>query len=252
MDVADYIDAVAQAGAALADAATAAGLQAPVPSCPDWTVRDLVRHQGGVHRWARSIVATPRTEPWDVDLPEVVGDWPPDDELLDWFADGVGALVAALTEAPASLACWTFLVAPSPLVMWSRRQAHETTVHRVDAELAAGRPLTPVSPTLAADGVDELLACFITRPRSRLRSDPARVLRVGATDAPGDWLVTIGPDQTRTAPGSDAAPADCVVAGRAWDLYLALWSRQPTDDLSVTGDPAVLDLFLDRVHVRWA
>ena len=91
-----------------------------------------------MHRWATGIVAGPRTQPWDVDLDDVVGTWPADADLIGWFGDGVGRLVATLSRAEPDLACWTFLDAPSPLAMWARRQAHETSVHRVDAELAAG------------------------------------------------------------------------------------------------------------------
>ena len=252
MEIAEHIDAISSAGQRLAEAAAAAGPDASVPSCPDWVVRDLVRHQGGVHRWATGIVAGPRTQPWNVGLDDVVGTWPGDDELIGWFGDGVARLVATLSQAEPDLVCWTFLDAPSPLAMWARRQAHETSVHRVDAELAAGLPVTPFPPRFAADGIDELLTCFITRPGGRLRSDPARLLRVRCTDTADDWLVRIGPERVRTSPGSDAASSDCVVTGAADDLYLALWNRRPAAGLDVGGDRSVLDLFLDRVHVRWS
>ena len=252
MEIAEHIEAISSAGQRLAEAAAAAGPDATVPSCPDWVVRDLVRHQGGVHRWATGIVAGPRTQPWDADLDEVVGTWPADADLIRWFCDGVGGLVATLSQAEPDLTCWTFLDAPSPLAMWARRQAHETSVHRVDAELAAGLPVTPFPAPFAADGIAELLTCFITRPGGQLRSDPARLLRVRCTDTPGDWLVRIEPGRVRTSPGSDQAGSDCVVAGPAGDLYLALWNRRPAFDLAVDGDRGVLDLFLDRVHVRWS
>jgi uncharacterized protein (TIGR03083 family) len=256
VEVAEYIAALLVEGERMAAAAASAGLEAKVPSCPDWVVRDLLHHQGGVHRWATGIVARPRTEPWDVDLDEVVGSWPPDDELLAWFKEGHAALVAALSQADADLACWTFLRAPSPLAMWSRRQAHETAVHRVDAELAAGGRRTRLSESFAADGIDELLSCFITRPGGPLVADPPRSLRVRCTDTAGDWPVTIGTDRVETTVGpagtAGTAGADCEVVGRASDLYLALWSRQPAAGLGVEGDRLVLELLLDKVHVRWS
>jgi uncharacterized protein (TIGR03083 family) len=238
----------------MAAAARAAGPDTAVPTCPEWVVRDLVRHQGGVHRWATSIVGTPRTEYWDVDLPDVVGSWPADDDLAQWLGSGVGDLVAALRSADPGLACWTFLAAPSPVAMWSRRQAHETSIHRVDAELAAAWPVTAVPAPFAADGIDELLAAFITRPHGRLRSDPPVTLRVRCTDAPAEWLVRIGPDGVTTEAGDrDAAEAaDCTVTGPAEDLYLTLWNRKEASDLAVQGDRGVLDLFLDQVHIRWS
>jgi uncharacterized protein (TIGR03083 family) len=249
MQVSDYVAALRGDGPRLVEASAAAGLDTKVPSCPDWVVRDLVRHQGGVHRWATGIVTGPRSEPWNADLDEIVGAWPSDDDLLDWFQEGHAALVTGLCEADPDLVCWTFLAAPSPLAMWARRQAHETAMHRIDAELAAG-DITPLSPDFAADGIDELLSCFITRRRSTLRADPPRTLRVRCTDIPGDWLVQISNDPVQSGPGR--AGADCEVTGPASDVHLALWNRQDPSDLTVDGDSTVLDLFLDRVHVRWS
>ncbi len=200
METSEHIDALRAASARLAAAGAAAGPDAAVPSCPDWVVRDLVRHQGGVHRWADDIVGTPRTEPRRASLDEIAGPWPDDPGLVAWFADGAEHLARTLTEADPALVCWTFLAAPSPLEMWSRRQAHETSVHAADAELAAGWPVGDVPAAFAADGVSELLTCFITRPQGELKADPARRLRVRCTDAEGDWLVTIGPDRVVTTP----------------------------------------------------
>jgi uncharacterized protein (TIGR03083 family) len=249
VDVAEHLAGLRADGPRLASAAASAGLGTKVPSCPEWVVGDLVRHVGGVHRWATAIVAGPRTEPWAVDLDEVVGTWPADGELLAWFEEGHARLVGVLARADAGVNCWTFLPAPSPLAFWARRQAHETAVHRVDAELAAGWR-TPLPPSFAADGIDELLSCFITRPGGGLRSDPARTLRIRCTDTAGDWLVRIssGPVET-TIPGGDA---DCEASGRGSDLYLSLWNRRGTEALTVRGDGGVLDLFRSRVHVRWS
>lgn len=253
MEIAEHIDALGAEGRRLTAAAAAAGLDAEVPSCAGWVVRDLVRHQGGVHRWATGIVAGPRAEAWDVDLDEVVGAWPADADLLGWFGDGLDQLTEVLIHADPGLACWTLFAAPSPLAMWARRQAHETAVHRVDAELAAGWPVTELPAPFAADGVSELLTCFITRPRGQLRADPARLLRVRCTDAAGDWMVRIGPDRVETTSRADQpgppSRADCLVSGGAHDLYLALWNRRSPAGLAVDGDRSTLDLFLDRVRI---
>jgi len=253
VEIAEHIERLAADGPLLTAAAASTGPDAPVPSCPEWVVRDLVRHVGGVHRWATGIVTGPRTQPWRVDLDEVVGTWPDDAGLLDWFADGHAALVRALSAADPMLTCWTFLAAASPLAMWARRQAHETAMHRVDAELAARRPITPVPADFAADGVDELLACFITRPRRYpMSADPPRSLRVRCTDTAGDWLVQIGPHSVATtAPGADDG-ADCLISGPAENLYLALWNRRSSDGLTITGDDSVIYLFKDKVQVRWS
>jgi uncharacterized protein (TIGR03083 family) len=169
VDIDQLLDALTNEGQRLAAAAAVAGPEAEVPRCPGWVVRDLVRHLGGVHRWATSIVDGPRAEPWRVDLDEVVGSRPADDDLLGWFTQGHARLVEVLATSDPDLDCWTFLAAPSPLAMWARRQAHETAIHRVDAELAAGWPVTPLPQAFAADGIGELLTCFITRPGGQLR-----------------------------------------------------------------------------------
>ena len=253
MKVSEYLDNLARAGDRLAGAAAIAGPDAAVPSCPDWVVRDLVRHQGGVHRWATGYVAGPRTELWAADLDEIVGTWPSDADLLDWFADGHAKLIEALSSADPDLVCWAFFAAPSPLLMWARRQAHGTTVHGVDAELATGVAPAAIQADFAADGVDELLTCFITQPSSELRAETERRLRISCTDAEGDWLVTIGPESapvTTVAPAGQGA-ADAVITGAAEDLYLTLWNRRAPEALAVEGDPGLLDLFRDKVHVRW-
>jgi len=153
METAEFIETLAREGALLADAAESAGLDAPVPTCPDWRVRDLVLHTGAVHRWAASYVAERRMDRGGFDT-----SGPQDAELVDWYRQTHLRLVGALTDAPADLACWYFLAAPSPLEFWARRQAHETTVHRADAEAALGPDPSPVDPAFAANGVDELLA----------------------------------------------------------------------------------------------
>jgi uncharacterized protein (TIGR03083 family) len=250
LPIASYAAAIRTDAATLATAAAKAGPDAPVPTCPDWAVRDLVRHLGGVHRWATSIVASPRTEPWDVDLPEVVDTWPDDDTLTTWLLDGAEALAGVLETADPALQCWTFLRATSPLAMWARRQAHETAIHRVDGESALGASGTPFEPAFAADGVDELLVCFVPRRKTKLTAPQRRVLRVTAVDADGDWDVVIDDAGVTTLPGGTDR-ADATVRGEASDLYQALWNRPVSAPLDVSGDPALLARFLDRVHITW-
>ncbi len=135
MRIEEHIDQLAAEGPRLADAAQRAGLDAAVPGCPGWQVRDLVTHVGGVHRWAASIVGGALAGGDDV-MGDRVGAGPADPLLIGWFRDGHRALVQTLRDAPGDLACFTFLPAPSPLAFWARRQAHETAIHRGDAQAA--------------------------------------------------------------------------------------------------------------------
>jgi uncharacterized protein (TIGR03083 family) len=250
LEVGRYVEFLDADGELLATAAASAGPHAKVPSCPEWVVRDLVRHIGGVHRWATDIVATPRLEPWDVDLDEVVSTWPDDTELVAWFRSGHRDLVAALRRAPADLQCWTFLAARSPLLMWARRQAHETAIHRIDAELAAGET-SQMESIFAVDGIDELLTCFITRKSSRLHADPPRCLRVIATDTGDRWEVRFGTGAVTTVRSDGDVPADATLEGAAGDLYLALWHRRARTALTFTGDTSTISSLLDDLHIRW-
>jgi uncharacterized protein (TIGR03083 family) len=249
MEIPEHIDALGVEGERLAQAAAEAGPDAKVPTCPEWTVRDLVQHQGGVHRWAAIYVREARTEPIDDDLEVVVGGWPADADLVPWFREGYGLLIDALRGAPADLDCYTFLRAPSPLAMWARRQAHETAIHRVDAESAVGR-LTPHTPALAGDGIDELLTCFAPRRSGRYRLDPARTMDVHATDTGATWSVEVGADRITTVRSASEAP-DLVVRGVAPDLYLWLWNRAGTDRLSTEGDESLLAGWRESIQVRW-
>ena len=264
METATWISALCSEGARLTAAARAMSADAPVPTCPDWLARDLIHHQGGVHRWATSIVAEARTEPPSMGLEEISGGWPGDEELADWFEAGYLALVSALEAAPPDVACWSFFSAPSPLAFWSRRQAHETTIHRVDAELTAGRPrdrLSPITPEFAADGVDELLVGFLRRNATKPRENGPDSLAFRCTDVDGAWTLTIGPDGADVRGGAGASAgasagagddgAACTVSGGAVDLYLALWNRGDHHALVIDGDKGLLDRFGDAVGLHW-
>jgi uncharacterized protein (TIGR03083 family) len=252
VEVTAHTEALRDEGDLMAEAARAADPGAPVPTCPEWAVRDLVQHMGGVHRWATRYVAEARPEYSPIDLEVLVGGWPEDADLTDWFVAGHAGLVAALTAAPADLECWTFLPAPSPLAMWARRQAHETAIHRVDAELSAGTVVSGFTAPFAADGVDELLTCFVPRRSTKLRADVLTTFGVRCTDDPGAWVLDIGPEGVAAVNGVTEVNAACTLSGRAADLYLALWNRGGADALEVEGDRAVLDVFLEGVQVRWS
>jgi uncharacterized protein (TIGR03083 family) len=187
---------------------------------------------------------------------QIFGDPPPDEGRVDWFRSGHRKLCAALRAAPADLECWSFMPAPSPLAFWARRQAHETTIHRVDAESVSGT-LTASGPQLSADGIDELLVGFAARG-AKLACDPARTMAVETSDSKDRWLVTLGTERVTTERvtterGSGVAQGvDCTVRGTASDVYLTLWNRMPVTTLRTEGDAGVLTGFCDKLHVKWS
>ncbi|WP_416969764.1 maleylpyruvate isomerase family mycothiol-dependent enzyme [Streptomyces sp. 4F14] len=240
METIEFIRVLDHEGRALADAAEAAGVDSGVPTCPGWRVRELVEHTGAVHRWARAFVAEGITERRPLaPVPQL-----DDPGLLDWFREGHRLLVETLASAPPGTDCFAFLPAPSPLAFWTRRQAHETAVHRYDAESAAGVEPAPVGTDFAVDGVDEILRGFHARERSRVRTEEPRLVRVRATDADDAvWTVRLsaGPPVTVRA---DTGEADCELSGPARTLYLALWNREPFPE--VHGDQALAALWTER------
>jgi uncharacterized protein (TIGR03083 family) len=260
MEIAEHIDALRRQGDWLADAAEQAGLDAAVPPCPSWQVRDLLRHTGYIHRWATRHVA---------ECPDHVLDGPPeeeilrggapDPELLDWFRAGHTALVETLTAADPALECATFMPAPSSLAFWARRQAHETAIHRADAESAAGK-IPEYLAGFAADGIDELITGFGRRRKYQPAAGPGTdggLLRVVATDTGDTWSVEAheGRLQPRRGAGGDAPDgAGCTVSGAASSIYLYLWNRLDAGraDVTVTGDDGMLALWQASVRVRWS
>ncbi|MQS09526.1 maleylpyruvate isomerase family mycothiol-dependent enzyme, partial [Streptomyces alkaliphilus] len=242
-DTDTLIDILAEEGEALRTAAALAGPDAAVPTCPGWRVRELVRHQGRVHRWAHALITG--------EAPMAGGSCvvpapAPDEEPGEWYDAGLRDLVARLRALDPAAELWTFLPgSPSARHFWARRQAHETTVHRVDAELAAGRRPSPVGTAPALDGIDELLTGFHAGNRSRARSEKPVTLGLRVSDVPGaEWTVrlstepprVIGPDTEDDASG--AGEVDCLVTGPVSRLFMLLWNRDTVDGPDTAPHPA--------------
>jgi uncharacterized protein (TIGR03083 family) len=236
---------------AFARYAADAGLDVPVPSCPDWTVRRLIGHQGAVHRWAAGSF---RGE--DLEWAPVEKAGRSSDDPVEWLRNGAIALVQTLVGASDEDDAAVFLhdPPPSPRLFWARRQCHETTVHAVDALAAALGRLPRAEETwltgapgreLALDGVDELLLGFVPRSKTRLRSPEPVTLTVQVTDAEVAYHVRVSeePPVTTRHDGVPAPAGDRTVSGTAAQLYLALWHRSDeleSDIWPLWQDSAVL------------
>ena len=246
-----HLEALAGGGAALGEAAAAAGLDAKVPTCPGWDVTDLVVHQGMVHRWAAATLRGER----DHDTAASQAEGRAAARLLDWYADGLAALVDTMRATPEDAEAMVFLKdAPPPRRFWTRRQAHETTIHSVDAVAAARRRWpaaadVDIAPALAADGIDELLMGFITRGKGRLHAPEPYTVLVRTDDTGHAWAVRIGDGPVVTTPGGTDRPA-AVLSGTAAQVYLSLWNR--ADELTAEGRPGVVDQWREQVRIRWS
>ena len=251
LSIDDHLAALVRSGAALGEAAAAAGLDAKVPTCPGWDVTELVVHQGMVHRWA---AANLRGEP-DHDTSASQAEGRAAADLLDWYAQGLAALVDTARATAEDAEAMVFLRdAPPPRRFWARRQAHETTIHSVDAIAAACRRWPTASdvdidPVLAADGIDELLMGFITRGKGRLHAAEPYTVLVRTSDTGHAWTLRIGEGPIVTTPGATDRP-EAEISGTAVQLYLSLWNR--ADEITTDGRPDLLDQWRQQVRIRWS
>ncbi|WP_071812620.1 maleylpyruvate isomerase family mycothiol-dependent enzyme [Lentzea guizhouensis] len=238
----DYVAEIEKQAAGLRAAAVAAGPEAPVPTCPKWTVHDLVWHQSSVHAWAaEALVTPPSSRPVRPDeMPESGGPakW---DELLGWWDEKLALLLDRLRTTDPDTPVWTFND-DKVASFWARRQAHETSIHHLDALHARGDvPSLLWSPEFAADGVDEYFASCMPRAVRRAAVDVEGTILFHAADAGRTWEVRLTPGEpVVVGPPQDAAiDEDATVAGTADAIYRAVWGR-PSHAI-VSGDRALLD-----------
>jgi uncharacterized protein (TIGR03083 family) len=226
-------------GERLAAAVADASWDARVPGCPEWDVEALVRHIGDVHRWAATVVRERRQERLRLDFegPRERG------ELLDWYVKGHAELLATLSGASPDDVFWSWAPAPSALAFWARRQAHETAIHRLDAEQSGGSS-TPFATAQAADGIDEWLT--MASLVIRATGGAGRTLHLDAVDAPGEWAVALRDDGLSVE--RDASSGDCTVRATASDLFALVMNRRKADGLAVEGDAGVLLAWRESVR----
>lgn len=250
-----YVGDIVREGARFASAAEAGPLDASVAACPGWDVRDLVTHVGLVHLWAATNIVFPSDRWLSVDdfsdlqryWPEYASERPDDDRLVGWYRSTLANLVEVIDATPSDHECLTFLPAPSPLIMWARRQASEIAVHRYDAEAARGVE-SSFEPSFAADMLDELLAGFAPRMRAG-HLDHDRVLHIAASDVGQEYVVTLSPSGLEV--GRTGGPADLSVQGSVADLYLLLWNRPMGSTVTMDGDTRVLDDWRQACQIEW-
>lgn len=231
-----------------------ADLSVRVPTCPEWTVEQLIRHVGRGDRWSARIVAEQSMEA--IDPRTVDGGTPPADRagMVAWLRSGPRSLLDAVDAAGPRTQVWTFL-GPRPAQWWIRRRLHETLVHRADAALALGAPFD-VDAGVAADAITEYLERAVIRAGAEGPAGGDRPLGDGqslhlhATDsglgAAGEWTILGRPDGI--AVDHEHGRATTGLRGPARDLLLAMVRRATAADLAleVFGEPVVWDTWLAR------
>jgi uncharacterized protein (TIGR03083 family) len=251
----DFLDHLELESARFAEAIDSARPEAPVPSCPDWNADDLLWHLAEVQWFWGTIV---RERITDAPAKDLTPSRPADRAGLAAFFDRASRELAdVLAATPPDTPAWTWSE-DHTVGFIRRRQAHEVLIHRVDAELTAGRRI-PMDPGLSADGVDEALRVIHggVPPWGTFTPSGAGTLRLRASDTGNTWLVTTG-RFTGTDPGDGTSydepgihvagtdpgdPAGAEVVGTAADLDCWLWHRPEYTPVTRSGDPRVLAHF---------
>jgi uncharacterized protein (TIGR03083 family) len=180
--------------------------------------------------------------------PKTLGEPGEGEDPVDWLESGAERALAVLGATDPEAPVWNwFDGGPAPARFWFRRMAHETAIHRADAESAAGR-LSPVEPAeLASDGIDEFLFFLPARSKNDGPAPLTGSYHFHTTDVPGEWVVEFG------AAGAPAirrehAKADVAIRGAASDLELFLYNRGGAEGLTVFGDEAMVTAWSDQIR----
>jgi uncharacterized protein (TIGR03083 family) len=241
----DHLTAIRRDSDRFYDVAVAADPTLAVPSCPGWTIADLVGHVAEVHWFWGTDVEVRASDPDQVEeaKPEAPTAYA---DLVGWGRAQADRMIGILAATPDDVPVWTWaLEAADHTVGFIRRhQVQEAAVHRWDLELAAtGRP-GPVEPDAASDSIDEILAITVpwgVRPEQPL---PGSV-HLHCTDTTGEWLLHAdGRVEAIHAKG------DVAVRGTASDLLLALYTRVPLTDLDVIGDAPLAHELVARINTE--
>ena len=225
--------------------AAAPSLEVRVPTCPEWTLLDLVQHLvEGRYKWAATVAAGPADDPATFSAPAAPRER---EALLAWFAASVRELLDALREAGPDRGCWTWWgdsQSPQTSGAVARHQLQQLAVHTYDAQVTVGAP-QPLSSQVALDGVDEFLTtcCAGTEPWPH---KPA-VVDYHATEGRA-WRLWVSDGRTRatqlphgTSADEAPEPADVTAWGTAHELVMFFYGRIPAESLRTEGDQGILD-----------
>ncbi|MGW4800000.1 maleylpyruvate isomerase family mycothiol-dependent enzyme [Nonomuraea sp. NPDC004297] len=241
---------------AAARAAARAGDAPLVPSCPGWTMSDLVLHLGGVHRGVAAVIRDRLDGPPGragliaAELPPDTTGWPRLDRhpnhgpipatLLEWAEEGADRLERLFSERSPDEPAWTWSHEQTT-GFWLRMQTIEAAVHRWDAEHALGAA-RPIHAGIAVAAITQTFEVMAPARRAWASAPPGagERFRFVRTDGPGAWTVCFDGEHVRLG---DEGPADVEVSGGGSELLLFLWRRIPAGGLTVRGDASLLDRY---------
>jgi uncharacterized protein (TIGR03083 family) len=213
-----------------------------IPSCPGWSAHDLAEHLGTVHRWAEHLVRVQAPERIASDIM----DFSRGPVSAAWVREGGAQLCATLRASDPNAPMWAW-GEDQHVKFWSRRQLHETMVHRMDLELAMGAS-PACAPEIAADAIDELLmnlpgSVYFSPRVAQLRGDD-QLLRMSMIDQEMSWTVILRPNGFELVTTDEPPTAEFV--GLATDLLLLLYRRATISatNVKILGDVELAEFWL--------
>lgn len=221
-----------------------------VPTCPDWTVTNLVEHVGQTQHWVSEIVERRITDPSELPTeratpPAERAAWPA------WLSDAAARAASACSDAALDGAVFNPAGDARPGArFWLRSLLNEAVIHGADAAAAAGEPYD-LDADIAAELVTNHLTMLTSPGWAAQRPDSAAALRGAgetlhwhATDEPslgesGEWFIERHPDGASWQ--HRHATADVTIQGPARSLLLVLTRRLPltegrVNNLTIDGD----------------
>jgi uncharacterized protein (TIGR03083 family) len=238
MEPSRYLECLATDYGDLRKAAAAVPLTVPVPTCPGWTMGDLVFHVAEVYLHKATVM---RTGKW----PEP---WPPpgaeQEAELPLLGRGYAELTAEFSTRQPGDGTPTWYDPDQTVAFWIRRMAQETVIHRIDAELAAGLPVIAVPGNLAVDGVDEVLKCFLGYDVEALDqlegghlADGSGQDTINVLAGQTAWTIRPSPRTVVIEDGASAHPR-LVVQAAPDPMLRWLWGRAGDETVRLTGEEA--------------
>jgi uncharacterized protein (TIGR03083 family) len=235
MEHAARVDAVEREMGAFVEALAAGPLDAPVPTCPDFTVNDLAVHVGMFTGFWTHVLCEGTGRP----KPPFADDGP--DGRVEWMRELAANLVVELHATPPETEVWTWFPPDQTAGFVARRIANEIAIHRVDAQIARGNQ-APVDAELAADGIEEIFVLLQHPQRDDLFSPTHHTLHLHGTDfEPSEWFVDFGPDGLTMT--REHAKGELALKGPVSDLAMVLYQRPALGEVQRFGDDAALAAF---------
>ncbi|MEU4251494.1 maleylpyruvate isomerase family mycothiol-dependent enzyme [Amycolatopsis sp. NPDC026612] len=231
VDQGRLLTALGAEGGLLADAVRTAPIEAPVPACPGWSIGEVGRHVGSLYRMVRRRLADGRSP----------DDWPrdpaPGQSLQAFLQKGLTELLDELAAHDPEERADTWWPADRTYGFWCRRMLHETVVHRVDVEQAAGAEPRGVPDDIAVDGIDEVLTLWFGQKLPMLGLTGTKAGSVGVRAGAHSWIARAGPVTTEAwrCSAEEAEAADDVVTAGPAQIYLWLWGRASLTSVTVRG-----------------